>query len=152
MRSWLTRVALAATLALPLLTHAAAAQPGTGQDRPTRPHLAVEGVLRHQGHLALDSVQVSRLSELARRLQASPTRLRIAGSDRVPGKATPRVERTRITSREALKKAIPRAHPRPANRSGETDRVRQCRSYISVKCGLRRQGGTQSAALATVRP
>jgi len=28
------------------------------------------------------------------------------GSDRVPGKAAPRVERTRITSREALEKAF----------------------------------------------
>ena len=106
MRSWPTRVALAATLALPLLTDAAAAQPGTGQDRPTHPYLALESVLRHQEHLALDSVQVSRLSELARRLQASPTRLRITGSDRVPGKAAPRVERTRITSREALERAF----------------------------------------------
>jgi hypothetical protein len=106
MRSCITRVALAATLALPLLTHAATAQPGTGQHRPLRPHLAVESVLRHQEHLALDSVQVSRLSELARRLEASPVRLRMTGSDRVPGKAAPRVERTRITSREALEKAF----------------------------------------------
>lgn len=106
MRSSLTRVAFAATLAVPLLTHSAAAQPGTGQGRPTHPHLAVESVLRHQEHLALDSVQVSRLSEFARRLEASPVRLRITGSDRVPGKAAPRVERTRITSREALSRAF----------------------------------------------
>jgi len=106
MRSWLTSVALAATLALPLLAHSAAAHQGTGQDRPIRPHLAVESVVRHREHLALDSMQVSRLYELARRLQASPVRLRITGSDRVPGKAAPRVERTRITSREALEKAF----------------------------------------------
>jgi hypothetical protein len=106
MRSRLIRVAFAATLALPLLINSAAAQPGTGQDRPTHPHLAVQSVLRHQEHLALDSVQVSRLSELARRLQASPIRVRMTGSDRVPGKAAPRVERTRITSREALERAF----------------------------------------------
>jgi hypothetical protein len=106
MRSSLTHVALAATLAFPLLTHSAAAQPGTRQDRPMHPHLAVENVLRHQEHLALDAVQVSRLSELARRLQASPVRLRMTGSDRVPGKAAPRVERTRITYREALERAF----------------------------------------------
>jgi len=106
MRSRLIRVALAATLALPLLTHAATGQPGTGQHRPTHPHLVVESVLRHQEHLALDSMQVSRLSELARRLQGSPVRLRMTGSDRVPGKAAPRVERTRITSRKALQKAF----------------------------------------------
>jgi hypothetical protein len=106
MRSRLIRVAFAATLALPLLTHSAAARSDTGQDRPTRPHLAVESVLRHREHLALDSVQLSRLSELARRLEASPVRLRMTGSDRVPGKAAPRVERTRITSREALKRAL----------------------------------------------
>ena len=106
MRSWITRVALAATLALPLLAHSAAAQPGNGQDRPTRPYLAVESVLRHREHLGLDSVQVTRLSELARRLQASPVRLRMTGSDRVPGKAAPRVARARITSREALSRAF----------------------------------------------
>jgi len=106
MRSSLTRVAFAATLALPLLTPSAAAQPGTGQDRPTHPHLAVENVLLHQEHLALDPVQVSRLSELARRLESSPIRVRMTGSDRVPGKAAPRVERTRITSREALEEAF----------------------------------------------
>ena len=103
MRWWLTRVTLAATLALPLLAHSAAAQPGNGQDRPTRPYLAVESVLRHREHLGLDSVQVTRLSELARRLQSSPVRLRMTGSDRVPGKAAPRVARARITSREALR-------------------------------------------------
>ncbi len=106
MRSRLIRVAFAATLTLPPLINSAAAQPGTGQVRPTRPYLAVERVLRHQGHLALDSVQFSRLAELARRLQASPTRLRITGSDRVPGKVAPRVERTRITYREALERAL----------------------------------------------
>jgi hypothetical protein len=106
MRSWLPRVAFAATLAFSLLVHSAAAQPGTGQDRPRRPYLAVESVLRHRDHLGLDSLQVSRLSELARRLQASPVRLRMTGSDRVSGKAAPRVERTRITSREALSRAF----------------------------------------------
>ncbi len=34
MRSWLTCVALAATLAIPLLAHSVAAHQGTGQDRP----------------------------------------------------------------------------------------------------------------------
>ena len=77
MRSWFTRVALAAALVSPLLARsAAAAHQGAGQDRPTRPHLAVESVLRHREHLVLDSVQVSRLYDLARRLEASPMRRR----------------------------------------------------------------------------
>jgi hypothetical protein len=59
---------------------------------------------KRPGTVSHDLGKNHRLSELARRLQASPIRVRMTGSNRVPGKAAPRAERTRITSREALER------------------------------------------------
>ena len=106
MRSRTIRAALWATLIIsPLPADGAAAQ-SSSPDRLVRAHLLAERLVRHRLDLALDSAQVTRLSQLAQRLRANPGRLTITSRSRVPGKASPRVERKPISREEALRKAF----------------------------------------------
>lgn len=104
MRPWLTRVAVLVTLILPRLAENAIAQ-GGAPPRSVKAYRVVERLVQHRRELALDSHQVTRLTELAQRLRATPSRLRITGR-RVPGKSSPRVERRSISRREALLDAL----------------------------------------------
>jgi hypothetical protein len=104
MRPWLTRVAVLVTLILPQLTNNAIAQGGP-PPRSVEAYRVVEHLVQHRQELALDSHQVTRLTELAQRLRATPGRLRITGQ-RVPGKSSPRVERRPMSRREALRDAL----------------------------------------------
>ena len=104
MRPWLTRVAVLVTLILPRLAENAIAQ-GDAPPQSVEAYKVVERLVQHRRELALDSHQVTRLTEFAERLRTTPGRLRITGR-RVPGKSSPRVERRPISRREALHGAL----------------------------------------------
>ncbi|MBA3318523.1 MAG: hypothetical protein H0T50_10590 [Gemmatimonadales bacterium] len=103
---WLTRAAVLATLIITQLPGTEVAAQSGPPARSLPAHAVVERLVEHRQDLALDSLQVTRLTQLAHRLRTNPGRLRITSHSRVPGKASPRVEREPISPREALRRAL----------------------------------------------
>ncbi len=106
MRPWPIRAAVLATLLITQLPGTLTAAQRGPPDRPLRAHIVVERLVEHRQDLGLDSAQVTKLTQLAQRLRASPGRLTITGLSRVPGKASRRVEWKPVSSREALRRAL----------------------------------------------
>jgi len=83
-------------------------------------YVLVERLLAHREALSLSTRQVTDLTALSTSLRQDRGRLRIAGHDRVPGKAVPRVERVRPTVSEARQRALHLLTPR---QRGEAEKI-----------------------------